>query len=383
MSPPIEIAATCEGTMMSLYSNPTTISRGEIRIGTTPAPTMISLLGVTQLTISSITLETANPNLSVSGTPGPTPVAIELRITPTMNGNLANAILVAETNGSTLRIPISGEVVTASYAAPPLRSLGTFCVSQPTTPSMLALESTGTASIRLTEPRMQLDPSSPFDLAPIAPASYPATLLPETEAVLEISPKRQSFPGTQQDDLIWTTDVAGMITARTMLIATFVNDGGAIAPSSLGFGQVPIHLDTKNAQSITLQNCDTASIELGAPTMPAPFTIDSGTFPLELEPNESTTIAVGFHPARLGTYSGTMVIPSAQLIEPLTVSLTGEGVNTGGEGDGGPDGNGFDQRSFYGCGGCSSRQPAGGIAIVLGVFAVVFPRRRRRGADAA
>lgn len=383
MSQPVTIAAVCEGTTMSLYSNPTTISRGEIRIGTTVSPTMINVLGVTPLTISTIALETPSPNLTVVGTPGPTPVPIELRITPMMIGNLANAILVTATNGSTLRIPISGDVVTASYSAPPLTSLGTFCVSQPTTPSRLALESTGTGSIRLSSPRMQLDPSSPFDLSPIAPTSYPATLLPGAEATLEVSPKRQSLPGTQQDDVIWTTDVAGMTTARTILTATFVNDGGAIAPSAVAFGQVPIHIDTKNAQSITLQNCDTTPIELAEPSMPAPFTVDIGTFPLELEPNESATIAVGFHPARLGTYAGTMVIPSAQLAAPLTVALTGEGINTGADGDGGPDGNGIDQRSFYGCDGCSTREPARPIAIALALFAAMRPRRRRRRVDAA
>jgi len=377
MSPPIAIAATCEGTTMPLYANPTTISLGEIRIGTTPPPTMINLLGVTPLTVSSIALESANPNLSLVGTPGPTPVQVELHVLPMMNGNLANAILVATTSGNMLRIPISGEIVTASYMAPALMSLGTFCVSQPTTGSRIELDSTGTGSIRLTAPRMGLDPSSPFDLDPIVPTSYPATLLAGGKAVLEVTPKRQPVPGTQLDDVIWTTDVAGMPTARTTLSATFVNDGGAIAPSSLAFGQVTIHLASKNALSVTLQNCDTTSITFGDPTLPAPFTIDSGAFPLELEPNESTTIAVGFHPTRVGPYSGTMQIPSAQLAAPLEVTLTGEGVNTGGDGDGGPDGNGLDQRSFYGCSGCSSRQPAGGIAIALALLAVLRPRRRR------
>jgi len=376
ISAPIMIAATCEGTTMSLYSNPTTISRGEIRTGTSPPSTMLTILRVTPLQITSIELETANPNLTLVATPGQTPLAVELRITPTMNGSLANAILVTAMNMNTLRIPISGAVVTAAYTAPPLTSLGTFCVSQPTTPSLLALESTGTASIRLTPPRMALDPSSPFDLAPITPTMYPATLIAGADAVLEVSPKRQALPGTQQDDVIWTTDVAEMLTARTTLSATFVDDGGAIAPSGLHFGQVTVHVSTPNAQSVTLQNCDTTPIVLGDPVMPAPFTIDSGTFPLTLQPNESTTIAVGFHPVRVGMFGGTMEIPSEQLVAPLEVKLIGEGVTTGDGGDGGPDGNGFDQRSFYGCG-CTTQHPTGGLAIALCLLVVLRPRRHR------
>ncbi len=383
MSSPIMIAATCEGTTMSLYSNPTTISRGELRTGTTPPSTMLDLLGATPLTITSIALESANPNLTLVATPGATPLQVELRITPTMNGSLANAILVTASGNNMLRIPISGQIVTATYTAPPLTSLGTFCVDQPTTPSLLSLDSTGTASIRLTAPRMALDPSSPFDLAPITPTMYPATLVAGAEAVLEVSPKRQAFPGTQQDDVIWTTDVASMLTARTTLSATFVDDGGAVAPSGLDFGQVTVHVSTNNAQSITLQNCDTTPIELGDPTLPAPFTIDSGTFPLTLQPNESTTIAVGFHPARVGMFGGTMAIPSEQLLAPLEVKLMGEGVNTGGDGDGGPDDKGFDQRSFYGCG-CSTQRPSTGLAIssaLLAVAVILILRRRRRPND--
>jgi MYXO-CTERM domain-containing protein len=378
MSPPITLDATCEGTSMPLYANPTTIALGEIRTGTTPPPTVINVLGTSPITISSIALETPSPNLALIAAPGPTPLAVMLRVTAVMDGSLANAILVTASNGDMIRIPIAGQVVTAAYEAPALVSLGTFCLNQPTTSSRIALSSVGTASIRLSAPVMALAPSSPFDISPATPSSYPATLLAEHDAVVEVTPKRQASPSVQLDDLIWTTDVAGMPTARTTLSATFINDGGAIAPSALGFGQVPIHNGTSNAQTITLQNCDPTPITLTTPLMPAAFAIDSGTFPMQLEPNERTTIAVGFRPVRLGIHSGTMQIPSDQLTMPLEVMLTGEGVNTSGEGDGGPDPDGIDERSFYACSCSGPGMPSQGWPIAGAVLVVVGPWRRRR-----
>jgi uncharacterized protein (TIGR03382 family) len=219
--------------------------------------------------------------------------------------------------------------------------------------------------------------TSPFDLAAVAPSMYPATLLPGGEALVELTPKRQSTPGIRQDELVWTTDVEGMLTARTVLSANFVTDGGAIAPTAIAFEPVPIHIDTQNAQTITLQNCDTTPIRLELPMISAPFRIESGSFPIELDPNEVTTIAVGFHPTQLGVYMDTLSIPSQQLAMPLEVSLTGEGINTGGDGGGDPNGNGLDERSFYGCAGCSTQDPGGAIAIGFAIVLILRARRRR------
>lgn len=374
MSPPISIAATCQGTTMAVYANPTTIALGEVRTLTTPAATPLMILGTSPVQVTGIALETKSDQLSVTASLGTTPVAAQLRVTPTEDGDLANAILVSSSAG-TLRIPITGKVVTADFTIPPVTSLGTFCVNASTPASTLALRSTGTATVRLGAPRMD-SASSAFDLALSSPASYPAMLAPGGQARISITPKRQAFPGGQHDEIVWSTDVANRTEERTMVSAQFVADGGAIAPSSLAFGKVPIHIDPRMPQSVTLQNCDTTPIMIDDPEISAPFTIDSPNFPRLLAPNETATFSVGFHPTDVGTYAQTMVIRSMQLAQPLAVELTGEGVNGGGDGDAGL-GNGLDPTSFYGCSGCSSHAPGGGLVIGLACAAAL--RRRRRG----
>ena len=374
MSPPISIPATCQGTTMAVYSNPTTISLGEIRTMTTPAPTPVMLLGITPVQITGIALETVNARLSLTGAPGTTPVAVQLRVDPSSDGDLANAILVTS-NAGMLRIPITGKVVTADFTVPPVTSLGTFCVNAPTPSSSLALTSTGTATIRLTAPHMD-SATSAFDLSLSTPSSYPSSVTPGAQATVRITPKRQSFAGGRHDEIVWSTDVANRTEERTMVSALFVADGGAIAPSSLMFGKVPIHIDTRMPQSVTLQNCDTTPIMIADPELGPPFTIDSPNFPHTLAPNETVTFSVGFHPTKLGVYVQTMRITSLQLATPLEVSLTGEAISGSGDGDGGL-GDGRDPKSFYGCSGCSTREPSGGLLTGL-AFAAALRRRRRR-----
>lgn len=374
MSPPISIPATCEGTTMAVFGNPTTIALGEVRTLTSPPAIPLMILGVTPVQVTSIALETASTQLSVTGTPGTTPVAVQLHVAPSMDADLANAIVVTSSAG-TLRIPITGKVVTADFTVPPVTSLGTFCVNASTPSSTLALTSTGTATLRLTAPHMD-SASSAFDLAFSSPSSYPAILMPGAAATLAVTPKRQSFAGGQHDEIVWSTDVANRTEERTMISALFVADGGAIAPSSLMFGKVPIHIDTRMPQSVTLQNCDTTPITIDDPEIDSPFTIDSPNFPHTLAPNETATFSVGFHPTKLGVYVQTMRVTSQQLDAPLEVALTGEAVSGSGDGDGGLD-DGIDPKSFYGCSGCSARAPGGGLLIGLALAAALRRRRRR------
>jgi hypothetical protein len=312
-----------------------------------------------------------------------TPHSFQLHVETSSVADLANAIIVETGGGDTLRIPISGTVREAQYAEPPETSIGTFCVNQPTTPRTISLSSTGNASIRLTPPTLALQSSSPFDLVAVSPSLYPATLLPNEIATIELTPRRQSTAGVQTDEVVWATDVAGRLTARTIVNATFVENGGAIAPPSLAFGPSPVHLDVKNARTVTLQNCDTTVLTLDDPQIMAPFKIDSPGFPDTLAPNESTTLSVGFHPTRLGIHTGTLRITSPQLGDPLEVMLSGEGVNSGGGGnDAGidpvPE---LDRTSFYACTGCASNHHSiGMIGLVIAVGAALH-RRPRRGAS--
>jgi hypothetical protein len=180
----------------------------------------------------------------------------------------------------------------------------------------------------------------------------------------------------------WTTDIEGTgATAQTMLSATFVDDGPAVAPTSLTFPETTIHLDEGKAQLVTLRNCSNSALQIDPPQIPVPFTIDTPSFPSVLMPGETATFGVGFHPTRVGLVTRELVITSPQLRDTMfIVTLTGEGVaDNGGSGSGVVD-PGFTSTSFYACGSCATNDASGALALGIAALCIAAPRRRRRSA---
>ncbi|HEY4180023.1 MAG TPA: choice-of-anchor D domain-containing protein [Kofleriaceae bacterium] len=384
LATPIGIAAHCVGTNTALFTTPSVINLGELRSGA-PAqdiPIMLRSTGA-PLQIASIALQAADPRLTImAATPQPSGTSFTLSVDPSAaSGALMNDIVVTTSTNITVRIPIRGTVVDPDYVAPATASLGSFCVNQPTTSDRVALQSIGTGTLSLETPALAKGKMSPFDLTLLAPTIYPTPLAPNGTASVVITPKRSNVASLMPvtDDLVWTTDVAGKETAHTTISARFVDDGGAVAPSALAFPATLIHLDTENAQRVTLQNCDTQTIMLTV-TVPAPFSIDVGQAPTMLAPNETATISVGFHPTRVGDFSTQLVITSSMFADPLTVELSGTGITSPPPSDGGVTPPKDDDSSFYSCNGCSSNTPSS-CALALGVLSVALGSRRRRRAD--
>lgn len=364
---PVTIAATCRGTTSPLAAVPSTIQLGEIRVGATTMSIPIELRGAT---IANVHLASDSPDLALvlPTLPAPPPVEIQLQVTAQAEGPLP-AIVVEPSSGEAIQIPIIGAVVSAAYSAPPVAALGTFCIGQPTTASTLALTSTGSATITLAQPMLMGGGASPFELALIAPTLYPDLLAPGKAATVAITPDRQSAPGTQSDTLVWTTDVAGLITASTKVTATFVDSGGAIAPAAIAFGAVPLHA-LSPSQQITVQNCNnTDALMLDAPAIELPFRLDAPSdFPRTLAPNETFSFTVSFAPLAVKEFTSAISITGPTLAMPLVVTLTGAGAVTD---TGPPDAGVAPPKDGGGC--CDAGKPSP-CALVL----LVILRRRRR-----
>jgi uncharacterized protein (TIGR03382 family) len=377
-SPAISIGATCTGTTQPLYATPSAIAFGEVRTTASPATRTIMLASTgSPLTISGQPmLETANPEITLGQLSGiTTPATFEVTVAPAAEGNIATHILVSDSAGETIEIPLTASIVKPAYAVPATLSIGTFCINQPTTPANLNLISMGTATIALQPPALDRAPS-PFELSLTTPSVYPSVLLPGQSARVALTPHPQPVAGSQTDTLTWTTDVEGAQSATTGVTARFIDSGGAIAPSALDFGQVTVHITRDDAQGVVIQNCNGSVLDLDAPTIKAPFSIDGPSVPTELQPNATATFRIGFHPTQLGPFTGTLLISSMQLATPLMVTLAGEGV----QGDPpGPDAGSAtkprDDTSFYSCD-CHATG-VGGTAPILFAVLLVIARRRR------
>ena len=260
---PVDVATKCTGSTAPLYATPSALALGEIRIedgGKDLLVQIASTAGV--LTIAGTPhLDPPNTNLSVDApTSATTPTAIPLRLDPISKGDITTNLVVEDTAGDTILIPISGRVVSAAYVVPSALDIGTFCVGQPTASSNVSLTSTGGATLGIAEPVLPL--ASPFELGFTAPTIYPATILPTQAVTVAVTPQRQASATTIDDTLTWTTDVATKPTAATAITARFIDSGGAIAPPILDFGKVPVHLYVDDGQRVMIQNCNTTVLEL-------------------------------------------------------------------------------------------------------------------------
>jgi uncharacterized protein (TIGR03382 family) len=369
---PVAIAATCTGITTPLFADPTALALGEVRTGTDAQNLTIAIDSTgAPLTFSGQpSLDVANPNVSVGALSSQTtPATVVVTIDPTAVGGIASNVLIADTDGDTLRIPISASITSAAYTAPATLSVGTFCVGQPTAAASTSLLNSGTATLGLSAP--SLPQNSPFQLAFDSPTAYPISLAPDDTAAIAVTPERQSTALTLTDTLTWTTDDAAQPTASTLITAQFVGSGGAIAPPSLDFGKVPVHLFVDDGQRVILQNCNTSALQLDQPTINAPFSIDSPNFPTTLAPNETATFSIGFHPTSLGVFQQVFSIGWQGSNETLQVALVGDSVSTTPPGmDAGVGSSAPGETSFYACnagGGAASVWPlAFALALVIG-----------------
>jgi hypothetical protein len=379
-SAPIDVTLRCTGDPATvLTATPPAVLLGEVRLASQHSP-RVEIASESATTLSNAALEIANPAITVRGAPAPLPAMIELAVSPLVDGALGNRIVASGNTGPPLAIAVTGSAVTAKYRVPTVVSLGAFCVQQPTTPRVVELTSTGTATIGLMAPALQ-SADSPFDLELIAPLAYPGALAPAQRALVAVASKRRAVAGFVTDDLIWTTDVAAAATSRSKLTATFVDAGPAIAPEMLAFPDTPIHVDTRNAQQVTVQNCDVSALQLESPQIDAPFSIDSPPPPAALRPGQTIMFSVGFHPTRPGEVTKTLTINSPQLRTALTVTLTGTGIARGADPTGDVAGPPLEHTSFYACGSCASGDASIALAIAV-ALCVLRPRRRSKPAPA-
>lgn len=377
---PVTVQATCNGTTSPLFADPTGVALGEVRMGAAPTTLtfMLESTGSPVTFTGTPALDAANANLAVGALSAQTtPATISVVLSPVAPGAFTTHLLIEDTAGDTLHVPIAATVVAPMYAAPAALDVGTFCVGEPTTAATVALANTGTATLGVNAPQLSQD--SPFQLAFTAPTAYPASLPLAGTATIALTPLRQSAPTTVSDTLTWSTDDASAPVQSTAITASFIASGGAIAPIAIDFGKVAVHLYVDDDQRVVVQNCNDTTLELDAPTIAAPFSIDSPNFPTTLAPNETATFSIGFHPTSLGEYQQTFALTSPQLPgQPLQVALSGESISTtplepDAAGPGAPG-----ATSFYACN-CESADPRGGWPIALAVL--LLSARRRRGSS--
>ncbi|MDX2091132.1 MAG: choice-of-anchor D domain-containing protein [Kofleriaceae bacterium] len=368
----------CTGTAGNLYSEPSAVDFGEVRIapGKLVTQTITLRTGSTALPITADPGLTANPTGTLTVT-APTATTVsasepyttfDVVLDPSVDTpSLATTVSVSTSGNDTIEIPVLGKVVTPAVVFPEQLMIGSFCVGRTPATAEARLISTGTATIGLpARPYLAAMAASGFNLDP---GSYPSSLQMNESATVRVRPLGRDTAGAITDTLVWSTDIEGaMSMPMTTMTAEFIANGGAITPQRVDFGRVMLR-EQALPTAIRIQNCGGTPLSLGVPTISptGEFRNESNVpLPGSLEPNEIATVIVGFVPVRTGTRNGTLTISSSE--GDLTVMLSGVGLGT--------DPGEQDTTSFYACD-CRTSDPAAMWPVL--VVVLVLRRRRRAG----
>jgi P pilus assembly chaperone PapD len=97
------------------------------------------------------------------------------------------------------------------------------------------------------------------------------------------------------------------------------------SPSSVNFGSVVV--GSNGSQTITLSNSGTASVTLSAASASGSgFSVSGLSTPLTITAGQTANFSAGFAPASTGSVSGSISVASNAPGSPLTIALSGTGI---------------------------------------------------------
>jgi hypothetical protein len=98
----------------------------------------------------------------------------------------------------------------------------------------------------------------------------------------------------------------------------------SVNATSIGFGSTV--LNTPVAQSVTVSSTGTAALSVNSASVSGTgFTLSRASFPITLNPGQSTTLQLQFDPTTAGNYSGQLTVSSSASTK--TIPLTGVGAS--------------------------------------------------------
>jgi hypothetical protein len=197
----------------------------------------------------------------------------------------------------------------------------------------------------------------------IVPASFPAMLMPDATATIEV--RATAPPGAATGRVSWPTDRSPGDSVEIDATVTGIDIGLAATPGSHDFGVVSGH--TAVEREIRVQLCGLSPTNVHASLSGGNDMFDLiGTPDAPVSAIASTPWLVRFTPDRVGTHRATLrLTPADGIAPPMDIQFVGSNYD-------------IDTTNYYACG-CNAETGGGGAAVLaIAVALGVVPRRRRR-----
>jgi len=395
---------TCTGTQAMLAmempsTQPVTFQStrvGEVSTGRTitlrntgDAP--LTIIGAAHATPAAFEIVTNVPANTVVA-PNAT-VNLELRFRPTVDG-IVTGNLTVDWDTTSLLIDLRGPGTLATMTVTPdvdiegQVDIGAVCAGMPRAQTF-TLRSTGTGPFRIDTIEVT---GTGFA---VTHGTLPITLSQTQQTAFTLTATAAATE-TLSGTITVTTDIPSAVTRTLPVIATGIDGGIGIAPSShaVDFGSVAVGTQTAST-AVTVTNCAATTMnvaEAGLTGTDGDEFLVSGpsAFPQELATNASAQWLVRYAPGNEGASSAALHLVHDQAGSPVDITLAGYGgtppadagpdaaepdADTGGDDDAPADDEGLDKTSYYAC--SASGSPGPGWLLGIGI-ALALVRRRRR-----
>jgi trimeric autotransporter adhesin len=257
---------------------------------------------------------------------------------PPPTGDIGSLIIESDAASSPDLIDLTGSSTAATLASPsnvapiasfvPSQSSLTFASTMAgnvSAPQIVTLDNTGTATLQITG--IQTTPDYTV-------VSNCAAILPGASCTLSITFTPQSTAPLGVASSVRASAIEISSNASTPL--EFISVVGVSTPSTLALSQTALNfgtvvVGTTSALGVQVTNTGLLAVTFSGVTAIGNYTATDGTCPspgLTLAPGTSCTVQAIFAPTQAGTLTGTLSIATSASTLPLTVALTGMGVQS-------------------------------------------------------
>jgi len=316
----------------TLQLNPATVSFGNVGVGKSSSQTVtISNSGTAALTVTQATVSNSQFKLSGITFPMSMPVGqssnLTVSVTPAASGPVNGTLSV---QGDASSAPVVVNLAATGVVASQQVSLSSSSINF----GSVVVGSQGTSNLTISNTG-----GSELTVSGISVSGtgfgFSGITTPKVISAGQSSPVSLTFsPTTASAATGSLTITSNDPTNPTMTVA--LSGTGTAAPtgnlqanqSSLSFGNVGT--GTSSAKQITLTNTGTGSVQItGITVTGSGFTTSGVTVPATLNPSSQAVLSVTFAPTAVGAVTGTVTVTSNGTGSPLSIPVSGSGVQAG------------------------------------------------------
>lgn len=328
---PVNAGPTTGAAAPAISITPATVNFGSVDVGTTVTQSMLlANTGTADLTISQVTTVGTAFTLANLSSPATIPAGQSATFTasfkPAAAGSESGSIsIVSNAAGDPTTIGLTGMGVATNQGTPYISvspsaaNFGNVVVGN-TDSLPLTVTNTGSANLTISS---LTSSGAGFSASGLA---TPATLGPGKNATVTAA-----FGPGSAGSHTGTISIASNSSNSPLVVSL---SGTGVAPTyqlsasstSLNFGNVTV--GSPSTQNVTLTNTGNSNVNISTVSASGTGFSESGGSNLTLTPNQSTNFSVTFGPSATGGASGNVSVASTAQNSPLTIPLSGTGVQS-------------------------------------------------------